>query len=625
MAQQKMLNEDQTQVWRDRIIAAARSKKELVREWMQLQEWYQGRYHYSYANHDRVTVNWVLANTRQMTSMLYGQQPKMFFKPLGFMAEDAAWVMEQVVTAERRVMDCEKEERMWVHNCLLFGTGILKHGYNAEFSMDTAWADKTDQKSPTHRGTLIDDNQILPHAPLTEHNPQIKSGHPWVKSIHPMEFLVDPDANSPEDARWFCHRYRRPYLDVVQDERFPEHVRKKIEPSGNSVHWEEDELSYPHSINEDHQSEGEAAMVSIYEIFDRRTQTVIMMTDMGDMLLQEPYPYFGKDGPYEIIQFLPTDDCFWGMSWVETWSPQVQALNKLRTQMMDHLQRFGQIKGVYNQRTFDDEFMDDFARSPQGTLAPAKNMQPGEDIRKVIQFMPYIPIAADAWQLQDKMQFDMDQVSGISELGRGSGKSVQTATEAAYIEQRTQGRIDDMRRVLDRGLRRSTRKIVSMLKRFWGPERIIPLVGPDGQDWAMYAVSYDLVNSQYEVDIEPGSTERVDKNVRIRQMIDAMNTIGPYIQYLNAQGYDFDWSVLFKEFLEKTEVVRNAEKLIVPYGQAGMGAQMQQQQQMGGGGMGQQPAPMNVNNSGAMPWDNGGSEEGQVFKQAQAQGVPVAV
>ena len=135
------LNKDQMEVWRNRLVRAHRAKEEHIKRWKVTRDFYKGNYFPFIESRDRYAVNWVFSIVRQMMSVLYFQNPTMVFKPLSMMGEVAAPVMESVIQYERRIIDAEHQERKALQNALLYGIGIMKHGYNAEFGTESAYAD----------------------------------------------------------------------------------------------------------------------------------------------------------------------------------------------------------------------------------------------------------------------------------------------------------------------------------------------------------------------------------------------------------------------------------------------------------------------------------------------------
>jgi hypothetical protein len=620
------VGKDELRVWESRIMRAYKAREKHELRWQRVREFYRGNYYGSVKYEDRIAINWMLVNIRQMMASLYFQNPTMFFKGNTPLGEAVAPVMEQVLVRERQIMGAQDQEREMLWNALMYGTGILKHGYNAEYDMDEPYAD--DRALPGYQGSSdirsgTDEDLNLPQAPVVEHNTAIRYGHPWKKSISPFDFLSDPEARTPDEARWFAHVINRPFVDVIRDSRYDKEARAQVEPTGHSEHgndpsattssWREDEVSR------------DSSMVTLYEIFDKVTQTVIVWKwGLDRPLLVKPYPFFGQEGPYVFLQFLPDDDDFWGLSYADSFSDQIQVLNKMRTQMMDHLQRWGATRGAFRTGSVNPDDVRKFVTNTNSFV----EVMGADRISDALEIFPHVPIAGDAWKLTELFQRDLDEVSGISELAQGSGHGIQTATEASYIQQQSGLRVGDMRFLLERALVKSTRKDVSMLRQFWGPERVVPLVGDDGRVWQMVSLSQDLVAADYEVTIEPGSTERVDKSVRVRQTIDAMAQLVPLMPYLQQMGFTLNVPELVRTYLRNTEVFRNPERIIVqlppmapppmqlegPQGNDAPATPQEAQAQL--------PASTPVNNMNQMPWETDPAQIGQMFSQRIFEGGP---
>lgn len=617
----KKTDEKTLSIWKDRLKRSYRSRQHLTEVWDRVRDFYKGNYFSALSEQDRVCVNWMLSTIRQMVSYLYFQNPTMYFKPMSWLAEyyGIAPIMEEVVKHERRVMDAETEERKALLSGLLYGTGILKHGYHAEFSIEDAFAATTSSKN--EQGISLREDLDLAQGAMVEHNTKIRSGHPWVRSVLPQDFFVDPEANTPEEARWFAHRFRRPWIEVLRDSRYKKSAREQVTPEGRSPWYDEMENDTGHWAENDEAVD--SSLVTLYEIYDKTTQSVMVITaDCDEPLLEKPYPFFGSDGPYEFFQPFPVDNSFWGLSYADSFSSQIEVLNKMRTEMMDHLQRWGKTRGAALSQHVDEEDLKRFAKTKDGDILLVNGT---EKVTDAISLFPYPEIAGDAWRLVDLFYRDMEEVSGISEMDRGTGKGVQTATEASYIQQQSGLRITDMRYCFERLLRRSTNKVVQILRQFWGPERIVRITGESGTSWQFVQVTGDMVDADFEVDIEPGSTEKVDKNIRVRQTIDAMAQLVPLVPLLQQQGYDLNLPELVRLYLKNTEITKTPEKILTRFQQPMMQDPMMGQQQgmIGMDTQAQQamlPAPDSVNNMNMQPWQTGPAQTGRMYSEAAYAG-----
>lgn len=621
---------DDIRAWKDRIVRGFKSRQDKYDRWILMRDYYLGYYLSGPPNSDQYVVNWVFSAVRQMTATLYMQNPKFYVRPLTPTAEPAVPVWESLLDFEYKYMDGETQDRRMLIDALLYGTGIQKHGFYAEYGVE----DPLGENPPGgHDIADYGDEGRIPQGPFTEHNTAIKPGHPWKKTIPPFDFLVDPDATCYEECRWVVHRFRRPWIDVVRDRRYDKRARAELKPTGKSI-WYHDE-PWNESREDSRLGRNEAGMCTLYEIFDRRRRRIIVVSDGCEQPLMDIPFALPIDDPYTILQFFEDETSFWGIPWVDTFSDQVEALNKARTQMWDHLRRWGQTRGAYQVGVMSAQDAFSLANTTQGFLAPVLS-----NPKEGIHIIDPPQMSGDAWRLTELMQRDMDEVSGVSEMARGTS-SVNTATEASFIQAQSGLRVGDMRHMLDRALRNSLRKVAKIIRGFYGPDRVVPIAGPGGAYWQFVQLSPMLLQADLDIDIEPGSTERIDKNVRVRQITEAMDRLMAMDPLLQQQGYIVNWAEMAKDFLKQTEVVKNPDKLIMqlppmppmmpPHGgDMGGGAPMGPPPGQPPGmatppGFGNNmPAPTNVNNmgAGAMPWETNAAAMGNAFSQVQFQRAP---
>jgi len=545
----------------------------------------------------------------------------MSFSALDWLGEYAAPIMESVVAYERNVMNAKKQERMALLNCLLYGTGFLKHGYNCEFGIDPAWEDDSTKirkriKEYDVAYSTVNDSQVQTGV-WTEHNPNFYQGHPWVKSVHPNDIIVDPDAISLDEARWITHRFSRPWIDVVRDMRYREKFRNVIQPTGRSEFFADADVPGVSNWKESPEF-SDAQVVSLYEIFDRDTLTVKTIAPACEEVAEyKPYPFFGKEGPYVDLQFYPLDDTYWAMSHSDAVSPLAETLNKLRSQMMNHLQRHGATRLVYSKGSIDKNDIKRIFEAVDGEAVEVQNLR--DDIRKVLMALPYTPITGDAWNLQTLFMGDFERAAGTDSMSMGTQQASTTATVGSYIAQQTSLRAEDMTEQLDDFLTRSTRKVIEILRQFWGEERVVPITGPEGSIWSMIKVPQNVVSAAFSVAIEPGSTAKTDRNIRVRQVIDAMQQLLPMEPQLNAKGYTLNAPELAKHFIKETGLAKNPDRFITLLPQQPMmPAETPPSVASASSAVGvegsQQP---NMNQMGQMPTETDAGQSGRMFSEAQ--------
>lgn len=588
IARDMKIKDEEVQIWNARLVRSHRSKLTQIRRWKKIKAFFKGDYFNEFEAVDKVSANWILAAVRQQASQLYFQNPLMNFTPKTVPGIHVAAVGEALMTREREIMGAEFEERKALVHGLKYGTGILKHAYNAEYDPEMPLADTRKVVDDTGGSDFnsmdaAHEDLTVQQGPLVEHNTNVARGHPNKRAIEPWNFLVDPEALTYEEARWVAHRFQRPWIQAKRDSRWDDEAREELQPTGRSAHWE----SAPGDMNEadwDWRNDPHAvdsSLTTFYEIWDKTTaRTIVIAAGAEKPMMVKPYPYLGKAGPYEILTFIPDDDSFWGIPWADTFSDQVLALNKLRTTMMDHLERWGATKGAYRRNSIDQADAERFANAKTGQMVEINST---EDIDKIFKVFPHIQISGDAWKLQDLFQNDMTLISGVSENQQGGsargGKGSKTATEANNIAQQAAVRTGDMRYLNERFIAGSTRKDFSLLRQFWTGQEIVQITGTDGQIWDSI-VNKDVLDGRYgefDVGIEPGSTERVDRAGRMRQHIELMRELTQMIPWLQQQGQTINLPELVKGILLNSEIIKDPNKILMPMPQQPQAPQQGQQ------------------------------------------------
>jgi len=542
-----------------RIQRSMRAKRDLglLDIWDTLEAYYEGKYFKQLAAEHKVSVNYMFSIIRQTVAALYFQDPTFYMKGMSEMGRMVAPIMEQVLAYEREVIDAESAEREFLWYAVLFGIGILKHGYSSALSPEMPLRDAGIRPEGERSG----DDFNLPLAQTVESDQRMRVGHPWTWAISPHDFFMDPDAKKWTESRWFCHRYNRPYVDVLQDSRLNIEARAELEPTGRSGFFLDEDIRDSEDNNTRLQLQNDAAIVRLYEYYDVQNACVTLMSDNGERpLLYKKYPYLKDLTPYEKLTFFESRKHPWGIPYPNTFRSQIEVLNVIRSQQLQHLETWGWTRGAVNSDKVKNKAdVKSFLKARGPKLI---EVQGDTKINEVIEIFDRQDIPADTWKVAQQHYDDLIDISGANELG---ARSTETATEASYQEQKHNLRVGDMRYANDRALKGSARRVIALLKNFWGAERVVPICGEDGKLWEMLSIPREWVLAEYEVDIEPGSTERVDRVVRTRQIIDAIRELLPLNEAMKQQGWQVYLPELVKKYLHNTDVFRTSDRVLVPY------------------------------------------------------------
>ena len=622
--------ENFVELWHGRIERCYRARADISERWEVLREYYKGNYFDDLSlAQDKVAPMLHFVTTRQMAANLYYQDPSFNFIGRTMQGINDARISQALYTLERRIIGAEKQERRAVDFALIYGTGVLKHSWNAQFGEEAAWADQKQRKGIADgikgKSSASHEDLLLPLGPMTEHNSSVSYGHTNIKAIAPWDFLVDSDSLTYEESPWCAHRIQRRWADVIRDTRYDKEARKRLEesgPTGVSPNYAGDYSADTFkSVHEASAEAVDSGLSTIYEIYDRSAQQMIVISpDINLPLRISDYPYQGNSGPYSVLQFFPRDDSFWGIPFMDTFTNEVLTINKALTSAADHFQRYtSRTKGIYIENILDADKMKELSEAESGEYVPVRTLQNGQRLEDVIHHFPQPQISSDTWTILDTFRSLMQQVSGVSENDLGSGKGVQTATEASIIQAQSSLRKGDMRFSVDQFLRDSARKTVNLLRQFYGGEDVVPVVGPDGSTWNM-PITPRILRGEYDVDIEPGSTERVDRAARFRQSIELFREAAQANQLLMQQGSSIDLGELFKIILRDSEVVKNPDRIVTqlqpaPMPQPGMLPQPGAGPSQSTGGGAPMPGLATVMPRGQMPQATGAFQNGRALSE----------
>ncbi|MEK9811336.1 MAG: hypothetical protein VW362_12865 [Candidatus Nanopelagicales bacterium] len=240
-----------TELWHSRLERSYRARAEVQERWAVLREYYKGNYFDDpdFAR-DRVASMLHFVSVRQMAANVYFQDPSFNFVGRTLQGIQDARVSQALYTLERRVIGAEQQERYAIDCALIYGTGIIKHAWNAQYGQEAAWADQKQRRSSSARfdgkNSAAHEDLQLPLGPMTEHNSSVAFGHASVKAILPWDFLIDADSIRYEEAPWCAHRFQRRWVDAIRDERWDKAARKALEasgPTGLSPHYGGESLS----------------------------------------------------------------------------------------------------------------------------------------------------------------------------------------------------------------------------------------------------------------------------------------------------------------------------------------------------------------------------------------------
>lgn len=393
-----------------------------------------------------------------------------------------AQVLERVDNKLISKMKVKQTVKMMVQHGFMFGTGVGKLGYGAEF---TPTPDVLDTEAPVGKHAK--------HDFRVEYNDLVVPNMPWFLPVHTGSFIVPVGTVDIHSARWVAHWTRR-HIDDVRDD-----PRLKHTASLNVT------KSYSSEIGRNDAKQREDGLIDLVEVRDKKAGKVFIMTPYhGNKILFCDDDEMQSEGrlPFYPLVFNADDRWFWGIPDAKILDPQQRELNENRTLMMKH-RRLSLIKVIVQRGEMTP---DEAAKLVDESVVPVIFTEGSPASVRVMETatIPQGLITMDALVEKDVQEILGLGVNQFGEYAPGSAD--RSATEAQIVNMATQIRMDERRDAVADLLVDMTGDIHNILFDHWTGEQVVDLVGPMGlKIWVKFRPE-ELKHGGYQVNIDPDST-----------------------------------------------------------------------------------------------------------------------
>ena len=242
---------------------------------------------------------------------------------------------------------------------------------------------------------------------------------PVLQNIDLMDFFVDPQATSLEDARYCGHREYRTKQDIA-------HLEKT---AGWKVDWEKVQPVQTKETSSDRRAQAgygtgqdDAAILrskkGLYEVrhYWELERHVVFVDEQ--CVLDEGNPYWHGNMPYKRACYISLPGEFYGMGLPEMLAALQDELNTVRNQRVDYNSLT--LRRMWKMRKGCGLTANDLVWRQNGVLQ-VENMDDLEEIK--VQQLP-----ASAFSTEEGIKQDMKDVSGCHDILMGLAPSDETAT-----------------------------------------------------------------------------------------------------------------------------------------------------------------------------------------------------
>ena len=541
---------------------AARRKRRDARQWNEeilryrrrFEKWYQTstrivkRYRGDAADDTRRVFNVLWSNVQVQRPALFSATPTIVaerrHKDSDFTARMASEIIERALNVEMEGNYLKDSVNKAVLDVLLVGRGVVWCQFDAEVTPNQKAEPVLDALGGIG-GFNVDGQPVDPSsiAPMDDGTFVIPGGEKdqrvRVDYVNWQDFAHSPEQGWDDVARrgWVARRALMTVPEVV--ERFG--ARFKDVRALSSV---EDQTH----VGAESEDEAEHEKAEIWEIWDMPSRKRIFIAKGDERILEE------EDDPYQLSNFFPCPPPTYATLNNDSLIPVPDFIQY--EGLADELERIGKrirgltkqlrVLGVYRQDapTIGTLFTgnDDAKMEP----VPDGSLTEGDGLRAAMDFVPlgtWREALAGLYVARDQTKQELYEVSGISDILRGSvdpkEKASQSKLKAGYASQR----LDQRRQGVEMMVRDCARIVAEMTVELFPPDLLRELSGFDlipqledmeeGQREQLWAACTDLLHDdemrKYRIDVETGSTVELVSQVAQEEITEYMTSVGNYM------------------------------------------------------------------------------------------------
>lgn len=221
-----------------------------------------------------------------------------------------------------------------------------------------------------------------------------------------------------------------------------------------------------------------------------------LITVAGGKVVQRfnQFPYKHGELPFHKIDIVPTGR-FFGESNVTDLIPLQREYNRTASQILEAKNLMAKPKLI----------------APRGSVNPrAISSEPGQVILYQPGFDPPRPLPMDSlppyvMEQLDRIQQDMDDISGQHEISRGNTPSqVTAATAISYLQEQDDSKLAYAITSVERAVQGIGRQCLKYVEQFWDTPRLVKVVGTDGA-FEAYQWQNSSIRGNTDIRVQAGS------------------------------------------------------------------------------------------------------------------------
>jgi len=276
---------------------------------------------------------------------------------------------------------------------------------------------------------------------------------PAVARVSPHRFLIDPLAESPDQAQFMGHWYWMDIDEIRRSDAINPELRDRL-AGQTSPESPEDRQTDPYNRgrgSSDARKRHKVYMIWLRELNELRFYTE---ADRGAELFQRRPAYGSPDGPYVLFDAYPVLDSVWPLSPLVAVEDQARDLNI-------HARAMGRAaarrKSMALVEATNGSLADQVANAEDGEIVVASGIT-GQMVEIEVG-----GVTPAQYTTTEYLRNRLDRISGLTATIQGNVGAANTATEAAIASQGLNARLGFLQRKVIQGTEASIRRVSWLL------------------------------------------------------------------------------------------------------------------------------------------------------------------
>ena len=487
------------------------------------------------------------ANVETITPRMVSKRPTVIFRPRENYDQGQSEIMQSIHDYWWEKDRVFNKVVSWVKDSLTYGTGIVKVYWNTE--KETVKSYQYDETG----NPLVDEN-----GEYVEEETEITTfDDPTLENVNIYDFFVDPRATSIQTAEWAIHRFHKT-IDELKESGLYKNLNKLEDYLTNKTERSDsDKKRHEHAFGSQGEDDSTVDKVEVLEMWDKNGMTVLGARNVVIREKERPF-WHGRIPFVRLVDHLVSQE-FYGKGEVEPVIKLQHALNTIQNQSIDNkTQSLMPMWKIYGE--IDEN---ELIARPNGVV----HMTSATDIAEKLESQD---MTRNAVEEMSNVKSDIQQALGIYDYTKGAESGVnKTATGIGLVQEAANARFAHKIQLLEESLKEMGTLVISLYQQFMTSERVIRVVGKNGEDYVR--LKPQDIAGNYDIDVESGSTRPINKEAERQDIVNLKQLMG------DIQDPEFQME-LDKKILDKYDMKDLEDSL----GQAfeKMQAEQQQQQEM---------------------------------------------